>query len=327
MFRYVEQVSMLTNLKCLNVFPNSLCERRLIFFWSGNSRGSPPDFGRFERVRPVGVVHEDPMPPAHCLRPPYAVGSSCSVPEEPEHKSAAQVQGMRHACRTARRLLQWLKPLVTVGTTTEELNRALWLEVARLEAYPSPLLYCGFPRSVCTSVNDVAVHGIPDARPLHDGDIISVDVSVYINGFHGDCADTWMVGNVDYQGQNLVKAAYKCLYAGISVCKPGVPFADIGSAIEKTAKAEKVTVVPAFLGHGIGSYFHGPPDIYHFDNQMPGYMDSGMTFTIEPVVAQGCEDVLILEDGWTAVMEDGGRAAQAEHTLLITENGYEILTK
>ncbi|GLH13316.1 Methionine aminopeptidase [Gryllus bimaculatus] len=234
---------------------------------------------------------------------------------------------MRRTCRLARRLLDELRPLAKVGTTTAQLNDELWRQAINAGAYPSPLNYRGFPRSICTSVNNVAVHGIPDNRPLCDGDIVTVDVTVYFDGVHGDCADTFLIGNVDEPGQALVKAAYMCRDAGISVCKSGVPFSAIGGAIENAAAISKVTVVPAFVGHGIGSYFHGPPDIYHFAHGFPGMMEEGMTFTIEPVVAQGTEEVVILEDGWTAVMLDDGRAAQAEHTVLITENGFEILTQ
>jgi len=194
-------------------------------------------------------------------------------------------------------------------------------------AYPSPLNYKGFPKSVCTSVNNVVCHGIPDDRPLADGDIINVDVTVYLNGFHGDCSSTFLVGDVDEAGRRLVQVTEECLAIGLDCCRPGAPFCTIGDAIYRHAFKSGFTVVPAFTGHGIGSYFHGPPDVYHVPN--PWYrrtMAEGMTFTIEPIVSEGSDRIVVLEDGWTAVSADNSRAAQAEHTVLVTESGVEVLT-
>ncbi|XP_064112882.1 methionine aminopeptidase 1D, mitochondrial-like isoform X2 [Macrobrachium nipponense] len=174
--------------------------------------------------------------------------------------------------------------------TTEDIDALVHKRVIESGAYPSPLNYRGFPKSVCTSVNNVACHGIPNKRRLVDGDIVSVDITVFSNGYHGDCCETYLIGNVDEAGKHLVNAARRCRDEAIAICRPGVPFSDI-------------------------------------DNDYPGTMEEGMTFTIEPIVAQGSEEVIILEDGWTAVMLDNGRAAQFEHTILITCKGNEILTQ
>nr|CAD7457988.1 unnamed protein product [Timema tahoe] len=220
-----------------------------------------------------------------------------------------------------------MRPPKQVGKTTDDIDKLVHKLAIDNEAYPSPLHYKGFPKSVCTSVNNVACHGIPDDRPLEDGDIINIDVTVYLNGFHGDCSSTFLVGNVDEKGRKLVQVTKECLYRAIEHCKPGRFFNSLGEEIENTARKFGLTVIPAFAGHGIGSYFHGPPDIYHCYNSYPGRMLPGMTFTIEPVIAQGSENIVILEDGWTAVTEDTGRAAQFEHTVLITETGVEVLTQ
>ena len=187
--------------------------------------------------------------------------------------------------------------------------------------------YCGFPKSVCTSVNNVACHGIPDDRKLEDGDIINVDITVYFNRFHGDCSKTFLIGDVDERGKYLVHHNEKALLEAIKVCKPGQRFNVIGTAISRYAKEVDLTIVPAFIGHGIGNYFHGPPEIYHFENDFDfGVMQPKMTFTIEPIFALGSEELELWEDGWTAATVDGSRTSQFEHTILITENGSEILT-
>nr|CAD7424215.1 unnamed protein product [Timema monikensis] len=183
-----------------------------------------------------------------------------------------------------------MRPPKQVGKTTDDIDKLVHKLALDNGAYPSPLHYKGFPKSVCTSVNNVACHGIPDDRPLEDGDIINIDVTVYLNGFHGDCSSTFLVGNVDEKGRKLVQVTEECLYRAIEHCKPGRFFNSL-------------------------------------DNVYPGRMLPGMTFTIEPVIAQGSENIVILEDGWTAVMEDTGRAAQFEHTVLITETGVEVLTQ
>ncbi|XP_014273378.1 methionine aminopeptidase 1D, mitochondrial isoform X2 [Halyomorpha halys] len=217
------------------------------------------------------------------------------------------------------------------GITTDDINIFVHRQCINHGAYPSPLNYHHFPKSICTSVNNVVCHGIPDSRPLQNGEILNVDVTVYLNGVHGDCSAMFFVGEVDPDAIKLCNATKEALEAGISACKPGQPFSVIGKVIEQTAREKGYAIVPAFIGHGIGSYFHGPPDVYHFDvSGTPRdeglIMKPGMTFTIEPALSEGGIEVTILEDEWTAVTNDGSRTAQWEHTVLITEQGVEILT-
>lgn len=205
-------------------------------------------------------------------------------------------------------------------------------------AYPSPLRYNGFPKSVCTSVNNVACHGIPDDRPLVAGDVINVDVTVFRDGVHGDCSRTFHVGHAncavvaaDDRGRFLVDATERCLAAGIAVCAAGTPLRAIGCTIDRVARELGVRVVPAFAGHGIGRYFHGAPQVLHYYNAEDDavLMRPGMVFTVEPVITLGGdEEVELQEDGWTAMMVDGARTAQMEHTVLIggPGEGCEVLT-
>lgn len=180
---------------------------------------------------------------------------------------------------------------------------------------------------MCTSVNNVACHGIPGETRLVDGDIINVDLTVYLNGYHGDCSKTFLVGDVDDLGVFLIKSAEECLQYCISICKPGTPFNAIGRFITDFCNIKKLNAIPAFAGHGIGKSFHEPPEILHYYNSEPGLMRAGMVFTIEPILSLGKPDVRIIEDGWTAVSVDGLRSAQFEHTIIITKNGNEVLTK
>uniref|UniRef100_T1JFZ5 Methionine aminopeptidase n=1 Tax=Strigamia maritima TaxID=126957 RepID=T1JFZ5_STRMM len=236
---------------------------------------------------------------------------------------------MRSSGRLARKILNMVNDYIKVGLTTDKLDRYLHEAIIENGAYPSPLHYKGFPKAICTSVNNVVCHGIPDSRPLKDGDIITVDITVYLNNYHGDCSQTFMVGNVDDSGQKLVEVAEKCRDEAIKICRPGQRFSAIGKLINSIAKKEGYRIVPLFCGHGIGTYFHGPPQINHIDtfNNTRGHMQPGMTFTIEPVISEGSSKVVILEDGWTAVSVDNSRSAQFEHTILITDDGVEILTK
>jgi len=236
---------------------------------------------------------------------------------------------MRAACRLARQVLNEAGLHAVVGVTTEEIDVIVREMAFKAGAYPSPLNYRGFPKSVCTSVNNVVCHGIPDSRELQDGDIINIDVTVYLEGHHGDCSETFLVGSVDPPGQELVSVSRAALWAGVRACGPGKPWAGIGGAIQDFLEEEaggKFRPVPAFTGHGIGTYFHGPPDILACRNTYPGTMEPGMTFTVEPAVSEGSHLVKVLKDGWTAVTPDSSRSAQFEHTVLITGEGVEILT-
>ncbi|XP_022920078.2 methionine aminopeptidase 1D, mitochondrial [Onthophagus taurus] len=292
------------------------------YFWSKKR-----NFGEYALVEPAFVTKMKPVPIT--IRKPdyYKSGSTMITPEEPEIKNAKQIQRMRESCKLAAQILNKIGKFIRVGITTDEVDSFAHNLIIANRAYPSPLNYKQFPKSICTSVNNVACHGIPDCRPLLDGDIINVDVTVFFNGYHGDCSKTFLVGNVDQFGRDLVKATETCLYQGISVCKPGERFSTIGQCIERKAYQFGYSVVPCFVGHGIGKYFHGPPDICHFANYNNETMEPGMTFTIEPVLSQGSQEITILEDGWTAITTDGARTAQFEHTVLITQTGVEILTE
>lgn len=211
--------------------------------------------------------------------------------------------------------------------TTDEIDSFVYNAAIENRAYPSPLRYCGFPKSVCTSVNNIACHGIPDDRRLEDGDIINVDITVYLNSFHGDTSKTFLIGNVDERGKYLVHHNEVALMEAIKICRPGQNFNEIGKAISKYAKEVDLRIIPAFIGHGIGEFFHGPPEIYHFENNFElGVMEPRTTFTIEPIFSLGYEEVELWEDGWTASTADGSRTSQFEHTILITDDGCEILT-
>jgi len=199
------------------------------------------------------------------------------------------------------------------------------------------LLYCGFPRSCCTSVNNIITHGIPDNRPLENGDIINIDITVYLNGYHGDTSETFLVGDVDAKGRALVGMSLLALHAGISACGPGNPFKLIGQAIhdavhqlpiDSPEEENSYSICSQFAGHGIGTDFHKPPWIVHDINEEPGVMLPGDCFTIEPCIVQGrSARGWIFPDGWTTSTENCARSAQAEHMVLITETGADVLTE
>ncbi|XP_060544003.1 methionine aminopeptidase 1D, mitochondrial isoform X6 [Pantherophis guttatus] len=210
--------------------------------------------------------------------------------------------------------------------TTEEIDYLVHHEIIKHNGYPSPLGFKGFPKSVCTSVNNVVSHGIPDSRPLQDGDIINIDVTVYLNGYHGDTSETLLVGNVDKAGQKLVEIAKKCRDEGIAVCRPGAPFSVIGNTISNIAHQNGFQVCPYIGGHGIGTNLHSNPEVWHHANENDVLMEKGMAFTIEPVIMEGLTECYLLDDDWTLISADLKRSAVFEHTIVITDKGTEILT-
>ncbi|XP_030377343.1 methionine aminopeptidase 1D, mitochondrial [Scaptodrosophila lebanonensis] len=297
------------------------------FFKFGKNK---EDIGEWQKIFEAGKVSPEREVPDNIEKPPYYYQIN-SVPGNTlgstEIKNAQQIQFMRGSGKLAAQILRYCGELVKVGRSTDEIDGIAHERIIAAGAYPSPLRYAGFPKSICTSVNNVACHGVPDDRPLADGDIINIDVTVYLNGYHGDCSKTFLVGNVDERGRFLVDSTRECLNMCVALCGPGVPFNHIGRFIERYCKERNLESIAAFIGHGIGSYFHGPPEIYHHHNDAPGKMQPGMTFTIEPILSLGGPDIALLEDGWTAVSLDGARSAQFEHTVLITETGVEVLTK
>ncbi|CAH0592531.1 unnamed protein product [Chrysodeixis includens] len=292
-------------------------------FWRTNVK----NFGVYEKVLPVETTPSR-IVPQHIERPNYiSTNETFVIPSVPEIKNINQIRGMRRSCKIAASILRDLHKFIQPGISTDEIDYVAHNICIEAGAYPSPLHYHDFPKSVCTSVNNVIVHGIPDLRLLKSGDIVNVDVTVFFKGFHGDCSKTYIVGDVDDKGLELVSVTEECLDIATKTCGPGVPFSEIGSVIYKHAKRYGLTVIPSVLGHGLGEYFHGPPEINHTINDYPGKMKPGMTFTIEPAITHGSEYSVLLEDNWTLVTEDGARCAQAEHTILVTEDGCEILTQ
>jgi methionyl aminopeptidase len=234
---------------------------------------------------------------------------------------------MREAGKLAAEILRLAGEQVRPGITTDEIDIFVHDLTIERGAYPSPLNYHGYPKSVCTSVNDVICHGIPDSRKLEDGDIVNIDVTAFIHGVHGDTNATFFVGDVDEQSRDLVKVTEECVWRGIDAVRPDRPISDIGKAIETVAKAHKYGIVRAFIGHGIGQQFHTDIQVLHYyDSRNNMIMRPGMTFTIEPMITLGTWQHRVWDDEWTAVTTDGSRCAQYEHMVLVTETGVEVLT-
>lgn len=234
---------------------------------------------------------------------------------------------MRASCKLAARVLRHAGTLVRPGVTTDEIDAAVHQMIVDAGAYPSPLNYGKFPKSVCTSVNECLCHGIPDARPLRDGDIVNVDVTCYLDGYHGDTSAMFLVGDSPSPvARRLVDATREALDAAIAVCGPDVPVKSIGDAVVAVAAKHKFQVSRDFIGHGVGKLFHARPHVMHTKNSERDRMSPGMTFTIEPILTEGSPRMLEWKDGWTVVTADGSLAAQCEHTILITNDGAEVLT-
>ncbi|KFM59924.1 Methionine aminopeptidase 1, partial [Stegodyphus mimosarum] len=239
-----------------------------------------------------------------------------------------EIEGVKLASKLAREVLDTVAKAVAVGVTTDELDRIVHEACIDRDCYPSPLNYYCFPKSCCTSVNEVICHGIPDMRPLEDGDILNIDITVYHRGFHGDLNETFLVGNVDEAGKKLVRVTYESLMKAIEIVKPGEKYREIGNVIQKYVQAHGFSVVRSYCGHGIHRLFHTTPSVPHYaKNKAIGVMKPGHCFTIEPMISEGTWVDEMWPDEWTAVTRDGQRSAQFEQTLLVTETGCEILTR
>lgn len=243
-------------------------------------------------------------------------------------KTPAEIEKMRIAGRLAAEVLEMIEPYVRPGVTTEELDRICHDYIVRVQkAIPAPLNYKGFPKSICTSVNHQVCHGIPGPKKLKDGDIVNIDITVIKDGYHGDTSKMFLVGTANIRAKRLVRITQECMFLGIQQVKPGARVGDIGHAIQRHAEGHGYSVVQEFCGHGIGRNFHEEPQILHYGKPGTGLMlEPGMTFTIEPMINLGKRYVKILPDGWTAVTKDRSLSAQWEHTVVVTEQGYEILT-
>ncbi|GAB2594598.1 type I methionyl aminopeptidase [Streptomyces capparidis] len=265
--------------------------------------------------------------PASIPRPEY-VGKTAPAPYDgPETQSPETIEKMRVAGRIAARAMEEAARHIAPGVTTDELDRIAHEYLCDHGAYPSDLGYRGFPKSICTSVNEVICHGIPDSTVLRDGDIVNLDVTAFIHGVHGDTNATYPVGEVDEESRLLVERTRESLNRAIKAVRPGRMVNVIGRVIESYAKRFGYGVVRGFTGHGISTAFHSGLIIPHFDDpRATTVMRPGMTFTIEPMLTLGTHEYEFWDDGWTAVTKDRSRTAQFEHTLVVTETGAEILT-
>ncbi|MDH5180047.1 MAG: type I methionyl aminopeptidase [Gammaproteobacteria bacterium] len=243
-------------------------------------------------------------------------------------KSASEIEKMRVAGRLAAEVLEMIEPHIQVGVTTAELDQICHEYIVhKQQAVPAPLNYHGFPKSICTSVNHVICHGIPNEKRLKDGDIINVDITVIKDGYHGDTSKMFFVGKPSIQSQRLCRVAYECMVKGIEQVRPGTHLGDIGHAIQVYAESNHYSVVREYCGHGIGQKFHEEPQILHYGEAGTGMvLEAGMTFTIEPMINAGKRHMKVMKDGWTVVTKDRSLSAQWEHTILVTDSGSEILT-
>ncbi len=243
-------------------------------------------------------------------------------------KSAREIELMRKTCQLAARTLNYIEAYIKPGISTEEINQLCHEYIIKHGAIPAPLNYHGFPKSVCTSLNEVICHGIPSSKDiLKDGDILNVDVTTILDGFHGDTNRTFFVGEVKPEIKKLVEVTYQCMMKGIEVVRPGARLGDIGHAIQTLAEANGYSVVREYCGHGIGREFHEDPQVLHYGKAGSGVMlKQGMTFTVEPMINLGKRHCVLLDDGWTVITQDKKWSAQFEHTILVTDTGFEILT-
>lgn len=243
-------------------------------------------------------------------------------------KTESEIEKMRIAGRLAAEVLEMIAPYVVPGVTTDQLNEICHDYIVDVQdAIPAPLNYHGFPKSICTSINHQVCHGIPSEKKLKSGDIVNIDITVIKDGYHGDTSKMFCVGEVSQHARRLVNVTREAMFLGIEQVKPGATLGDIGHAIQKHAEANRYSVVREFCGHGIGEKFHEDPQVLHYGKAGIGeVLEAGMILTIEPMLNLGKRHVKVLADGWTAVTKDRSLSAQWEHTILVTADGYEILT-
>ncbi len=244
-------------------------------------------------------------------------------------KTSEEIEKMRLAGRLAADVLQMIEPHVQEGITTDELDQICHdYIVNEQKAIPAPLNYRGFPKSICTSINHVICHGIPGSKKLKSGDIMNIDITVIKDEYHGDTSKMFFVGEPSIRAKRLVKITYECMKLGVEMVKPGVRLGDIGHAIQQHAESNNYSVVREYCGHGIGREFHEDPQVLHYGLKDTGLIiEEGMIFTIEPMINMGKRHVKLLPDEWTVVTKDRSLSAQWEHTILVTADGHEVLTK
>ena len=284
----------------------------------------PTNFRYFQFTGPLRPAQQSPrrpVPPDIPLTDYANHPGGVSESEQKDRRANTSIKvyneeelaGIRKACVIGREVLDAAGAAVAVGVTTDELDRIVHEETIKRKAYPSPLNYYKFPKSVCTSVNEVICHGIPDYRPLEEGDIVNLDISVYHEGYHADLNETFFVGKQDEDSLRLVECAYNALAAGIAHCRPGALYRDIGQEIYKVTKNYGCSIVKSYCGHGIGTLFHTAPNIPHYPkNKAKGAMQVGHVFTIEPMINLGGWEDVTWPDNWTAVTRDGSRSSQFE---------------
>ena len=244
-------------------------------------------------------------------------------------KSKEEIEQMRVAGQLAGEVLHMIAPHVQAGVRTDELNAICHQYITETQdAIPAPLNYRGFPKSICTSVNHVICHGIPGDRLLKDGDIVNIDITVIKDGWHGDTSKMFLVGKPTIKGKRICDIAYRSMVTGVEMVRPGVRLGDIGSAIQKYAESHGCSIVREYCGHGIGRGFHEDPQVLHYGRPGTGEeLVPGMVFTIEPMVNLGRRDSKLLPDGWTVVTRDRSLSAQWEHTIAVTDDGFDVLTR
>ena len=243
-------------------------------------------------------------------------------------KTAAEIEKMRVAGRLAADVLEMIEPYVKAGVTTDELNTICHdYIVNEQQAIPAPLNYHGFPKSICTSVNQVICHGIPADKKLKDGDIINIDITVIKDGYHGDTSKMFVVGKPSIMAERLIRVTQECMYLALKKVKNGVRLGDIGHVIQQHAEKHSYSVVREYCGHGIGQIYHDEPQVLHYGQRNTGLkLAPGMVFTVEPMINAGKRETKELSDGWTVVTRDRSLSAQWEHMVAVTETGFEILT-
>lgn len=275
----------------------------------------------------IGAVTPPKSVPEHIVRPDYVEAGIISTPKGFQIQDEESLPRLRHACRIGAEVLLVAGEAVAPGVTTEEIDALAHAAYIERGAYPSDLHYHGFTKSVCTSVNGVICHGIPDDRPLENGDIVNIDVTAYIDGMHGDTSATFVVGEVDAPTQALVDTTREATLRGIAAVRPGEPLKRIGEAIEPFARSRGFSVVEEYGGHGIGQTFHAEPHIHHHvERHDVELFEVGMTFTVEPMLLSGGHRFSQADDGWTEHADDAMPSAQFEHTVIVTEDSVEILT-
>lgn len=327
----------------LNLPPTLFCTQECFKLnWNSHKTKHIPQLSSYDpftmyqytgKMRAVYPLSEKRTIPSHIQKPDYAKDG---LPRSEINKrgstaieqlSPAEIIKLKKVCVLGRQVLEEAKKAAKVGVTTDEIDRVVHEACIERDAYPSPLNYHNFPKSCCTSVNEVICHGIPDRYVLNNGDILNIDITVFHDSFHGDLNETILIGNVDDAGKKLVDTTRECLALAIQTVKPGGLYRDLGNVIQKHADNAGFSVVRTYCGHGIHKLFHCAPCIPHYaKNKAVGVMRPGHAFTIEPMISEGVWRDDTWPDNWTAVTQDGKRSAQFEQTLLVTETGYEILT-